>query len=266
MGHESWGMSHVTRESWGMSHGACVMFRDSRDAWGSEDAAKPLESLPATYMNQSSRIYGIWFMSRMKMKSMTSYCLYIPYVRLDWFMHVACRDSRGFAASSRTYGTRMKIKSMTSYCFENLRLGDTTVSCRTSWERHVAHMTHIPLVDMSHLSRMSNYDLLIRRCHATHYRQRHVVRTNESRMSHVVKTNESRMNKACRTYQWITNEACRKKEWVTNELGMSQIQMSHVPGSSSHICNAYEWVMPHIQMSHAAHMDESCRTYGWATL
>ena len=51
------------------------------------------------------------------------------------------------------------------------------------------------------------------------------------------------------------NESCHTYEWVMPHLSMSHV--IHMNES----WYTYEWVMSHIWMSHGTHMNESCHTY-----
>ena len=53
------------------------------------------------------------------------------------------------------------------------------------------------------------------------------------------------------------DESCRTYEWVT-----PHIWVSHV-AHTNYSCRTYEWFMSHIWMSHVTYMNESCRTYEW---
>jgi len=52
-----------------------------------------------------------------------------------------------------------------------------------------------------------------------------------------------------------TYESCHTYEWV-----MPHIWMSHAT-QMFESCQTYEWVMQHIWMSHATHMNESCHVH-----
>jgi len=138
-------------------------------------------------------------------------------------------------------------------------------------------------VRMSHVTRVYAYTLVPLcidgwRSHVTH--------TNESRMRHGTHGNES-----CHTFIWknisavtqqLMNVSCHLYERVMSH-SKEHIRMSHgtcewvMANESWHRCecvrklthdgscyaSTFKRITSHIRMSHGAHTNESCHTYGW---
>jgi len=105
---------------------------------------------------------------------------------------------------------------------------------------------------------------------------------NESRCTH---------NESCHTYERVVKEACHAYEWVMSHIWMSRVRLwaynaRHIWGASpcpdaqnmrdapvwtslvTHMyesCYTYEWVIPHVWMSHVTQTPRTCMMllYAW---
>jgi len=60
-------------------------------------------------------------------------------------------------------------------------------------------------------------------------------------------------------HKWIMSPIHESRHTFTSHV-------THMNGTCTHMnesCHTYEWVTPHIWMSHVTHMNESCHTYEW---